>query len=137
MNKLVEYKNNKNEIIEGKRKIENNEFLRDLSNLMENKEFKNFFNKHMKSWMDIKCSVTYMKLYSEFKKKYEKMNNEELDKNLAVYLICKMMNNKNMSGWSIKTVDKMLEDKNVDFFNEFELYMVKNKEMKKLEDYKD
>ena len=71
------------------------------------------------------------------KKKYEKINNEELDKNLAVYLICKMMNNKNMSGWSIKTVDKMLEDNKVDFFNEFELYMVKNKEVKKLEDYKD
>ena len=42
MNELVEYENNKKEIMEGKRKLENNEFLRDLSNLMENDEFKNF-----------------------------------------------------------------------------------------------
>ena len=61
MNKLVEYDNNKNRLLEGKRKIENN-ILRDLSNLMENKEFKNFFNKHMSSWMDIKYTVTYMKI---------------------------------------------------------------------------
>ena len=33
----------------------------------------------MSSWMDIKCTVTYMKIYDEFKK-YKKLNDEELDK---------------------------------------------------------
>jgi len=132
MNELVEYENNKKEIMEGKRKLEKNEFLRDLSNLMENDEFKNFFNKHMSSWMDIKCTVTYMKLYDEFKKKYKELNDEELDKNLAVYLMCKMMGDKNMCGWTIKTVDNMLESNKLEFFKEFELYMVKNKDRKLL-----
>ena len=94
MNELVEYENNKKEILEGKRKLENNEFLRDLSNLMENDEFKNFFNKHMSSWMDIKCTVTYENIW--WIQKYKKLNDEELDKNLAVYLMCKMMGDKNM-----------------------------------------
>ena len=128
MNDLVEYDNNKKEMEEGKRKIENNEFLSDLSNLMENEEFKKFFNKHMSNWMDIKCTVTYMKLYDVFKTKYKELNEEELDKNLAVYLTCKMMINKDLCGWTVKTVDKMLESKNVLFFKEFESYLVKNKD---------
>jgi len=86
----------------------------------------------MSSWMDIKCTVTYMKLYDEFKKKYKELNDEELDKNLAVYLMCKMMGDKNMCGWTMKTVDKMLESNKLEFFNEFELYMVKNKDTKLL-----
>ena len=132
MNKLVEYDNNKNRLLEGKRKIENNEFLRDLSNLMENEEFKKFFNKHMSSWMDIKCTVTYMKIYDEFKKKYKEINDEELDKNLAVYLISKMMSKPDFCGWSVNAVDKVLKNKKVDFFNEFESYLINNKEMKLL-----
>lgn len=132
MDKLVKYDNNKNRLVEGKRKIENNEFLRDLSNLMENDEFKNFFDKHMSSWMDIKCTVTYMKIYDEFKKKYKELNDEELDKNLGVYLMCKMMSKPDFCGWSVKTVDKVLENKKIDFFNEFELYLIKNKETKLL-----
>ena len=120
MNKLVEYDNYKMSIEEGKKKIRNNDFLQDLCKLMENKEFKKFFNKHMSNWMDIKCTVTYMKLYDEFKK-IQKINNEELDKNLAIYLICKIMKNKDMNSWSIKTIDKMLEN-NSRFFNEFEVF---------------
>ena len=126
MNGLVEYENNKKEIMEGKRKLENNDFLRDLSNLMENEEFKNFFNKHMSSWMDIKCTVTYMKLYDEFKNKYKEINNEELDKNLAIYLLCKIMKNPKLNSLSTKTVDKMLNDNKVSFFKEFESYLIKD-----------
>ena len=38
---------------------------------MENKEFKNFFDTHVK--LDgYKCTVTYMKLYDEFKKNTKK-----------------------------------------------------------------
>jgi len=82
--------------------------------------------------MDIKCTVTYMKLYDEFKKKYKKINDEDLDKNLAIYLICKIMKNKDMNSWSLKTVDKMLENNKVDFFNEFEVFLSDNKDTKLL-----
>ena len=91
-----------------------------------------FFDKHMSSWMDIKCTVTYMKLYDEFKKKYKKINDEDLDKNLAICLICKIMKNKDMNSWSLKTVDKMLENNKVDFFNEFEVFLSDNKDTKLL-----
>ena len=50
MNTLVKCDNKKQEDIlinNGKKIVENNEFLKDLSNLMENEEFKTFYNKHM------------------------------------------------------------------------------------------
>ena len=58
----------------GEKKIENNDFFQDLCVLMENEEFKRFFDKHMNNWIDIKCSVTYMHLYNQFKSRYNEIN---------------------------------------------------------------
>ena len=132
MNQLVEY-NNLNECIKkGEKKIKNNDFFQDLCNLMENEEFKIFFNKHMNSWLDIKCSVTYMHLYNQFKSKYKELNDEDLDKNLIIYLLSKIMRDKTLRPWSISTVDKMTTNRKVNFFNEFESIMVANKDLKLL-----
>jgi len=73
-----------------------------------------------------------MHLYRQFKIKYQELNNEELDKNLAVYLLSKIMSDKNLRPWSIKTVDKMLDNKKMDFFKEFETLMLANNEIKLL-----
>ena len=116
----------------GKNKIANNEFFQDLSELLEEDKFKQFFDKYMSSWLDIKCSITYMHLYRQFKIKYKELNNEELDKNLAVYLLSKIMCDKTLRPWSIKTVDKMLDNKKLDFFKEFETLMLANNEIKLL-----
>jgi hypothetical protein len=86
----------------------------------------------MSSWLDIKCSITYMHLYRQFKIKYQELNNKELDKNLAVYLLSKIMCDKTLRPWSITTVDKMLNDRKMDFFQEFESIMLANKEIKML-----
>ena len=116
----------------GKKKLETNDFFKDLSELLEDKRFKKFFDKHMSSWLDIKCSITYMHLYRQFKIKYQELNNKELDKNLAVYLLSKIMCDKTLRPWSITTVDKMLNDRKMDFFQEFESIMLANKEIKML-----
>ncbi len=116
----------------GKKKLANNDFFQDLSALLEDEKFKLFFDKHMSSWLDIKCSVTYMYLYRQFKIKYKELNNEELDKNLAVYLLSKIMCDKTLRPWSISTVDKMLNNKKLDFFQEFEALLLANNEIKLL-----
>ena len=41
--------------------LNENDFLRDLSNLMENHEFKNFFDKYLGDWCDVRCSIIYIK----------------------------------------------------------------------------
>ena len=124
MNSVVEYNNS---LKEGEKKLESNEFFQDLCVLMENKEFKGFIDKHMNNWIDIKCSVTYMHLFNQFKSRYNEINDKELDNRIIVYLLSKIMKDKTLRPWSINTVDKMLSDHKVNFFEEFESIMVTNK----------
>ena len=126
MSELVEY--NKS-LKEGEKKLESNEFFQDLCGLMENEQFKRFLDKHMNNWLDIKCSVTYMHLFKQFKERYEKVNDKELDNRIIVYLLSKIMRDKNLRPWSISTVDKMLTNHKVNFFEEFESMMVSNKDL--------
>ena len=46
MDELIKYG-----LKEGEKKIENNDFFQDLCVLMENEEFKRFFDKHMNNWI--------------------------------------------------------------------------------------
>jgi len=126
MNSLVEYNSS---LKEGEEKLNNNEFFQDLCVLMENEVFKKFLNKHMNNWLDIKCSITYMHLYKQFKERYKEINEKELDNRIVVYLLSKIMKDKTLRPWSITTVDKMLSDRKVNFFEEFESIMVANKDL--------
>ena len=83
----------------------------------------------MNNWLDIKCSVTYMHLYKQFKERYNEINEKELDNRIVVYLLSKIMKDKTLRPWSITTVDKMLSDRKVNFFEEFESIMVTNKDL--------
>ena len=126
MNSVVEYDSS---LKEGEEKLNNNEFFQDLCGLMENEQFKRFLDKHMNNWLDIKCSVTYMHLYKQFKERYNEINEKELDNRIVVYLLSKIMKDKTLRPWSITTVDKMLSDRKVNFFEEFESIMVANKDL--------
>ena len=125
-------KTNQNEIIETIPDIVNeNEFFKDLTDIMEDNKFMKFFTKYMGSWLDIKSSVIYMKMYDEFKKKYESLNDDLLDKNLVVFLLTKVMRDKELRPFSINAIDNMLDGKKVKFFKEFEkILKSKNKLLK-------
>ena len=69
-NSIVKLDTNKNISKQGMEIIENNDFFRDLSNIMENDEFNTFFKKYLNDWVDVKAIIVYMILYSEFKEKY-------------------------------------------------------------------
>ena len=73
-----------------------------------------------------------MHLLKQFKERYAELNDGELDNRLAVYLLSKIMRDRNLRPWSINTVDKMLESKKVDFFKEFESIMKHDNDMKML-----
>ena len=73
-----------------------------------------------------------MHLLKQFKERYAELNEGELDNLLAVYLLSKIMRDRNLRPWSINTVDKMLESKKVDFFKEFESIMKHDNDMKLL-----
>ena len=114
-----------NGLEEGERILSENNFFQDLVKLMENEEFKTFFKKHMFDWSSVKSTVIYMKLYDEFKTKYKKLTDEELQESIVVYLLCKIMRNKDLRTFSIRTIDDIYTKGRRDFFKELEDFIEK------------
>lgn len=131
-NSIVKFETGKNINKLGKEIIEKNDFFKDLSNIMENEEFNIFFKKYLNDWVDVRAIIVYMKLYSEFKEKYKKLNDDDLDKEVVVFMLKKIMNDKDLRDFSIKTIREKYDNKKIDFFKELELMLV-NKNMKLLE----
>ena len=119
-NSIVNILNKHEATIKGGEILSGNNFLRDLSELMENDKFNIFFQKYMNDWIGIKCTVTYMRLYKELKEKYKDINDEILNKNIIIFLLTRIMRNKQLRPISIKTIDEILENDNLDFFEELE-----------------
>ena len=72
MNQLIK-SNNCNDFIktEGVKIYQENNFFKDLHNLMSNTQFKQFYDKYFTNWFDIEVMLMYMKLYDTMKKTYE------------------------------------------------------------------
>lgn len=128
MNQIIDY-NKSQQIKKGTKTIEENEFFQDLTTLMEDETFVRFFDKHMSNWIDVKSSITYMKLYKEFQDKFEELSNEKLDKSIIVFLLCQIMRNKQLRPLSIKTVDDIYNDEKKDFFKEFQQFLSTNSKL--------
>ena len=108
----------------GKNKIKNNEFMRDLCELMENEIFLSFFKKYMSDWDTLKCTAIYMRLYSEFKNKYKEVSGEDQNKHIMVFLLSKIMTDSTLRPFTIKTIEKVQEENSkLDFFQEFEYFL--------------
>ena len=65
------------------------------------------------------------KLYDEFKTKYKNITDSELQESIVVYLLCKIMRNKDLRTFSIKTIDNIYSDERKDFFQELENFIDK------------
>ena len=111
-NKIIK-KNDSFEVLDqGEKVLSDHDFYRDLSEIMEDEKFSNFFDKYFTSMSEIKISVVYMKLYQEFKKTWKKMTDNELDKRINTFLLWKLMKDKEINRFTLHTVMKHLEDPN-------------------------
>jgi len=126
-NSIVNILNKQDAEFKGGEILLGNDFFRDLSELMENDKFNLFFQKYMNDWIGIKCTVTYMRLYKELKEKHEDINNDVLDKNIIIFLLTRIMRNKQLRPMSIQTIDEILKDDKLDFFEELESKLTKYK----------
>ena len=114
----------------GSQLLEENEFFKDLSTVMENKVFSSFFKKYFKDTLETKITIVYMKLYQEFKEKWKGLNDSELDARINTYLIWKIMRNKKTNKFAIRAIKEKLDNPNrVWLFNDL-------KEFFELEDKK-
>ena len=95
----------KDEITEkGDKILETHDFFRDLS--------------------ETKITVVYMKLYKEFKDKWKEINDKELDKRINIFLLWRMMKDKDINKFALHTVLDHLENpKKVNIFEEFQSFL--------------
>ena len=108
-NKIIK-KNDSFEIREkGKEILETHEFFSDLAEIMEDEKCAGFFKKYFTTMSESKISIVYIKLYSEFKNKWKELTDTELDKRVNIYLLWKMMKDRETNRYALHTVLKHME----------------------------
>tara|TARA_A100001011_G_scaffold365978_1_gene418148 strand:- start:1224 stop:1667 length:444 start_codon:yes stop_codon:yes gene_type:complete len=107
----------------GNQLIETNEFFKDLSDIMEDEKFSNFFKKYFFNSSESKITIIYMTLYDEFKNKWKELNDSELDKRINIFLLWKIMKNKDTNKFAIQTVLKKLENPSNSIFDELKEFI--------------
>jgi hypothetical protein len=108
----------------GGKLLDNNEFFKDLANIMENETFRNFFQKYFYNSTESKITIIYMTLYDEFKTKWKKLNDTELDKRINIFLLWRLMKDRKTNKFAIETVLKKMENpNNTDIFDEMKQFI--------------
>lgn len=131
-NKIIK-KNDSFEVLEqGEAVLAEHDFYKDLSEIMEDEKFSNFFDKYFTSMSEIKISVVYMKLYQEFKKTWKNMTDSDLDKRINTFLIWKMMKDREINRFTLYTVLQHLDNPNkVNIIDEMKQFIeISDKTMK-------
>ena len=134
-NKII-IRNEKLEIQEkGEEILENHDFFRDLAEIMEDEKCATFFKKYFKTMNESKISLVYMKVYEEFKTKWKKMTDTELDKRINIYLLWKMMKDGEANKFVLHTVLCHMENpKKNELFEDIKDFMVISDKYMKLVD---
>ena len=102
--------------IQGSELLEKNDFFKDLTEIMTDKKFSQFYDKYFKTMDDIKTTVIYMKLFNLFKEKYNDLSQKELSNCVNVYLLHKTMTTPALRTSMISATIKHLENNKIDIF---------------------
>ena len=91
---ILQPNNVKKEIIKkGNHILDDNPFFNGLDNVMQNAEFRNFYDKYFKDYSDIKTVILYMKLYQTIEEEYKNINGCDIDKGFLAYMLKELMCN--------------------------------------------
>ena len=108
----------------GNELLNNNEFFKDLSDIMEDEKFRKFFQKYFYNSTESKITLIYMTLYDEFKTKWKDLNDTELDKRINIFLLWRIMKDRKTNKFAIDTVMKKMDNPNTtDIFNEMKEFI--------------
>jgi hypothetical protein len=107
---------NNNEIAnEGHKILEENKFFNGLDTVMQNEEFRSFYNKYFKDSSDIKTAIMYMKLYETIEVEYHQRNGCNIQKELLAFIIRELVNNTTTRKMIIKSFENFNQHKHHNF----------------------
>ena len=78
---------------EGSKIYKENEFFKDLHNLMKIKEFSDFYKKYFTNWFEIEMMMMYMKLYTTIKESYELKYHKQISDELHLFMLREIIRN--------------------------------------------
>jgi len=111
----------------GQELLNKNDFFRDLSKIMENKEFSLFLQKYMFNSLEIQNSLLYIKLYETVKNKLDKTNKKNVDKNVIIYIIYSIMTDRKYRKIFVNVIGNFIKESSNN--NELLENLVKEKKM--------
>ena len=130
------YSNSEDVVKKGNELLIENEFFYDLCELMEDEKFVNFFRKYFTNWPEIKSTVIFIRLFQEISNKYKEIKHEDLDKSITIFIIWKIMRDKNLRPLTIGAINKHYESPNkwVSLFDEVDAFIKSQHNVLALED---
>ena len=78
---------------EGAKILKENKFFSNLTEIMKNSMFRNFYNEYFKDWSDIQVMIFYMKLYSVIEAEYYNRFSDNITDETMVWTLYKIMEN--------------------------------------------
>ena len=103
----------KNELItKGNNILKNNTFLHNLDKIMNDDNFRLFYNEYYKDFTDVKIVTLYMKLYETIQIVYREKNNCDIDKELLIYIIKNLMDDHTSRKLVLEAFHNYSENKN-------------------------
>jgi hypothetical protein len=103
----------KNELItKGNDILKNNTFLHDLDKIMNDDNFRLFYNEYYKDFTDVKIVTLYMKLYETIQIEYREKNNCDIDRELLIYIIKNLMDDHTSRKLVLEAFHNYTENKN-------------------------
>lgn len=79
----------------GKKIYNQNKFYQKIVNLMEHPEFREFFDKYLNDWEDIKLIIAFMKTYEMIEKNILDEHKEKINGYHKLYILDQLFKNKN------------------------------------------
>ena len=123
-------KNLKNIINEGNQIYKENDFLRDLYNMMTDNNFRLFVNKYLDKWDNIKNIILFIKLFETIEKEYFKIFKKNISKQEMLYSIKHLFSDNDLRKVILKSYDNFQKYNNNEKF--LKLMNFENSEFKKL-----
>lgn len=96
----------------GKQILDENDFFKNLNNIMENTDFKLFYDKYFKDFNDIKVVILYMKLYETVQKEYKDKYNCDIESEMLIFIIKELFNENSSRKYIFESFQNYIDGKN-------------------------
>ena len=98
---------------EGEKIYNNNTYFKDLHDMMQNKQFRTFYDKYYRNWGEIEVMMMYMKLYESIENEYFQQFNEKISKEKVLYIVKEIIKNKGSRKYTLNKFKELKNIKNI------------------------